>query len=337
MFVMLHLDFQLDNWDINITINIFSLHCQSEPIIMTPKIDSPQSSPFQKRVTPVMFLVSPVACHLSLVTSDSSHSHRPSNCLQPNYAQKTDLQNHWNNKKPKNSRGMTILVKHSWTRSLQSTWRLVLPNDTDRGSDDLRTLQLREWIGQEGWFSEKCIHIICQICTNNSTNYKLIGQKYYPCIFLTTTVIVVLIDFHPLFCWFSWCAKNIVRRFAFGSCLLEKPKQYLNSFIVPKSLVTTPPLHHGSCWATHGISEVKETSYKPWPRRSIDVKDQTNEIPTTVIAWQPLTMMVICTGRIERCNCFSHKITKNLQWLLAWGLPRTSLWEGLHWLDTCNH
>ena len=73
-------------------------------------------------------------CHLTPVTFDNSHSHRPYTCSLPNYAEFSRLvcidkkpekvqnpKNHRNSKNPKKPRDLKILAIYPLTRSLQPT------------------------------------------------------------------------------------------------------------------------------------------------------------------------------------------------------------------------
>ena len=81
-----------------------------------------------------------VACHLSPVTNANSHSHRPSPCKLPPYAQYAGLQrqkNHKNGKKANKSRFIPILEIHSLTISLQSIGMQGFQTCTDRRTSQL--------------------------------------------------------------------------------------------------------------------------------------------------------------------------------------------------------
>ena len=90
--------------------------------------------------------VSPVTCHFSLTPTATA--------TDPPTANFPIMHSRLVCKEPQTHLGMAILAIHSSTRSLQSTRKQVFRDGTDTRTHDSQTLQIRDWIGPEGWFSE---------------------------------------------------------------------------------------------------------------------------------------------------------------------------------------
>ena len=168
-------------------------------------------------ISSVMCHVSRVTCQLSPVSNVNSHSHWPSPAYSPIMHsrlvfadQKPDniSKRKWSSKGKslKTSRWMSIL-SCSLTKSLQSTGKQVF----------ILTLQLTDWIGPEGQFSEEEKNL-------GSTQFYVLISIMRICLSLFVSILQCIVLNSSILCY-TFCIKavkywKILKSFKLHECFL---------------------------------------------------------------------------------------------------------------------